>query len=90
MLKALALILTPVLEPQLSRRCYHLKGHGGAKAAVREVAAQLPSHQFVFRTDVESYYASIDHESALPTPGAAHPREAGAPIALALSAPHGL
>ena len=26
------------------------------------MAAQLPSHQFVFRTDVESYYASIDHE----------------------------
>jgi len=54
--------LGAVLEPQLSWRCYHLKGHGGAKAAVREVTAQLPSHQFVFRTDVESYYASIDHE----------------------------
>ena len=40
----------------------HLAGHGGAKAAVRAVAENLASHTFVFRTDVKSYYASIDHD----------------------------
>jgi Retron-type reverse transcriptase len=34
---------------------------GGAKAAVRQVLAQLPQHRFVLKTDVKSYYASIDH-----------------------------
>ena len=33
----------------------------GAKAAVRHICCQLPENQFVFRSDVKSYYASIDH-----------------------------
>ncbi|QDU10182.1 reverse transcriptase/maturase family protein [Gimesia aquarii] len=45
-----------------NRSCYHLAGHGGAKRAVRDVAVQVKSSSFVFRTDVKSYYASIDHE----------------------------
>jgi RNA-directed DNA polymerase len=39
----------------------HVKGHGGAKAPVRQVLAQLPQQRFVLKTDVKSYYASIDH-----------------------------
>ncbi len=31
------------------------------KGAVREVLSELPANQFVFRTDVKSYYASISH-----------------------------
>ncbi len=31
------------------------------QAQLRAVAQQLPAHRFVFRTDVKSYYASIDH-----------------------------
>jgi hypothetical protein len=58
-LKALAGVLGELLP--ISRRCVHVKGHGGAKAAVRRVVRQLPSAQFVFKTDVASYYASIDH-----------------------------
>ena len=58
-LKAVALVLGARLP--LSRRCVHVKGHGGAKAAVRQVLAQLPQHRFVLKTDVKSYYASIDH-----------------------------
>jgi len=34
----------------------------GARAAVRAVAANLAGNTFVFRTDVKSYYASIDHD----------------------------
>ena len=51
--------------PSRAPRCFHLAGRGGAKAAVREVAAALPDNRFVFRTDVKSYYASIDHECLL-------------------------
>ena len=56
-LKALAL----VLAKHLPARCTHLKGHGGAKFAVREVRDHLAANRFVLRTDVKSYYASIDH-----------------------------
>ena len=59
-LKAIAIVLNRRLE--FSKRCYHLKGHGGAKAAVCDVVDNLPGNPFVFRTDVRSYYASIDHD----------------------------
>jgi len=48
------------------KSCYHVPGKDGeekrgAKAAVRHICTRLPSDQFVFRSDVKSYYASIDH-----------------------------
>ena len=49
----------------LSKRCAHLKGHGGAKAAVQAVRERLGENRFVLKTDVRSYYASIDHELLL-------------------------
>ena len=58
-LKALALVLAKYLP--VSRRCTHLKGHGGAKYAAREVRDHLAANRFALRTDVKSYYASIDH-----------------------------
>jgi hypothetical protein len=64
-LKAVAIVLTPLLQPHLSSRCFHLAGTGGGKAAVREVAAHLEENTFVFRTDVKGYYASINHEILL-------------------------
>jgi hypothetical protein len=64
-LKALAIVLTGRLAPHLSPRCTHLAGHGGSKAAVRAVAENLAANTFVLRTDVKSYYASIDHEILL-------------------------
>ena len=62
-LKALALVLGERLP--VSRRCVHVKGHGGAKAAVRQVLRRLPEARFVLKTDVASYYASIDHVKLL-------------------------
>lgn len=59
-LKAMAIVLGRYLK--LSQHCCHLKGHGGAKRAVRVVVENLTEQQFVFRTDVKSYYASIRHE----------------------------
>ena len=62
-LKALSLLLPTVLP--LSKRCAHLKGHGGAKYAVRQVVAHLPGYRYVLKTDVQQYYASIDHHLLL-------------------------
>jgi len=62
-MKALTLVLQPGLP--LSVRCTHMKGHGGLKGTVRQVRGQLGSHPFVFKTDVQSYYASIDHHRLL-------------------------
>ena len=59
-LKAVALVLSRRLS--FSRNCTHLKGNGGGKAAVRRVWRHLKQHRFVIRTDVRSYYASIDHQ----------------------------
>jgi hypothetical protein len=58
-LKALTIVLAKHLP--ISSRCTHVKGHGGAKAAVRQVMARLTKNSFVLRTDVKAYYASIDH-----------------------------
>jgi RNA-directed DNA polymerase len=58
-LKALALVLGDHLP--VSRCCTHIKGNGGAKYAVRQVREHLPANRYVLRTDVKSYYASIDH-----------------------------
>ena len=57
-LKTLALVLEGVLP--VSRRCTHVRGHGGAKAAVRRAAVRLRRLPFVICTDVRGYYANID------------------------------
>jgi RNA-directed DNA polymerase len=62
-MKMLALTLPQYLP--LSSHCMHLKGYGGSKDAVRMVMARLPHIPFVFKTDVQSYYASIDHQLLL-------------------------
>ncbi len=61
-LKAMSIVLGEHLKPVLSHNCYHLKGHGGAKAAVRATARRLKKGQHIMKSDVKSYYASIDHE----------------------------
>ncbi len=58
-LKALSLVLVKHLP--ISKNCAHIRGHGGAKGAVRQVLRHLPQHRFVLKTDVKSYYSSIDH-----------------------------
>ncbi len=62
-LKAITIALQLVLP--VSHRCTHVKGHGGAKAAVRRVVKRLGTNHFVMRTDVKSFYASIDHHLLL-------------------------
>ena len=70
-LKLLSLVLSRYLPS--SKRCTHLKGHGGIKRTVTEIHRNLEdglegkvnNHTFVFRTDAKSYYESINHEILL-------------------------
>jgi RNA-directed DNA polymerase len=62
-LKALSLVLIAVLP--VSPYCMHVEGHGSAKAAVRDIKANLAQNPFVLRTDGKSYYASIGHVAVM-------------------------
>ena len=64
-IKVLTGIIQERLKPFLLKTCYHLKGHGGLKCAVRDVMKQLPKYKFFCKTDVHSYYDSIDHYTLL-------------------------
>ncbi|MCF6442143.1 hypothetical protein L1077_22210 [Pseudoalteromonas luteoviolacea] len=64
-LKAMALVLSEYLSPKLSQDCYHIKGKGGSKAYVMTVKAETSQYRFVCRSDVNSYYASINHQILL-------------------------
>ena len=62
-IRAIAQILKPVFGEALSKNCMHLSGNGGSKAAVAQAQnyiRQQPDHQTI-KSDVKSYYASIDH-----------------------------
>ncbi len=61
-LKAMALVLGHHLASSLSPHCVHIKGHGGAKKAVKEAYLSLSPGSHVMKSDVQSYYASIDHK----------------------------
>ncbi len=60
-IKVLTGIIQEILKPFLLKTCYHLKGNRGLKGAVRDVMKQLPEYKFFCKTDVRSYYDSIDH-----------------------------
>lgn len=60
-MKAITQVLTNFLCPQLSDHCFHLVGHGGAKGCVREVDSRVEQYHYVCRSDVNSYYATINH-----------------------------
>jgi hypothetical protein len=49
-LKALTIVLAKHLP--ISTRCTHVKGHGGAKAAVRQVVRHLPQHRHLHHHDL--------------------------------------
>jgi hypothetical protein len=53
------------LNPFLSKTCYPLKGSGGLKGAVRDIAGLLPKYKFFCKTDVKSYCDSIDYFNLL-------------------------
>ena len=64
-IKALEMVLKKLLMPVISSRCYNAKGRGGIKEALRQVEANKPGYEFVLKTDVKNYYASIGHDVLL-------------------------
>ena len=60
-LKAMAIVLGNHLATVISPDCYHVSGHGGSKQAVKDVLEHLAIDSYVMKSDVKSYYATIDH-----------------------------
>lgn len=62
-LKAISLVLKDHLKHEFSSCCHHLEGRGGIKKAVRETRDYVQAHpqSWVMKTDVQGYYAYIDH-----------------------------
>jgi len=60
-LKAMAIVLGNHLASSLSPSFVHVTGNGATKKAVREVYHHLSPGSYVMKSDVKSYYASIDH-----------------------------
>ena len=53
------------LKSVLSSHCKHVKGCGGLKGAVRELARRAGSFRFVARFDIAAYYDSMQHETIM-------------------------
>lgn len=62
-LKILALAVSECLPDLMQNSeqtsCYHLKGSGGLKQAVRLTHEAATQHTYVFRTDIQGYYESV-------------------------------
>lgn len=65
-IKVLTGLIQEKMKPFPIYTCYHLKGHGGLKGAERNVMKQLPKHKYFCKTDVHSYYDSIDANGGRP------------------------
>jgi len=76
-IRALAQVLQPILQPRLSKHCTHIKGNGGLKQAVRDTQEYLNAHPdcFVMKSDVKGYYAHIDHAIVMEQLGYCLPNE---------------
>ena len=55
-------IIKPCFKHLISKRCMHLQGPGKIKTALRWIhnVMQAKEYRYVIRTDIKSYYASID------------------------------
>jgi len=66
-LKALSQIITPHVSQIVGLACCHLKDHGGLKGGVRQVKTNLKDYRYVLKSDVASFYDSMDHQIVLET-----------------------
>jgi RNA-directed DNA polymerase len=60
-LKVLTNVLTEAIKPHLSSCCKHLKGNSGTKKAVMLAKRLSSEYTFVLKSDVKSFYASMNH-----------------------------
>ncbi|MDD3265578.1 MAG: reverse transcriptase domain-containing protein [Burkholderiales bacterium] len=61
-IKAISLVLTEYLKPKLSKQCTHLSGNGGIQAAITSSRKFVQNNTFFFKTDIASFYSSINHD----------------------------
>jgi len=65
-LKALSKMIAKILEQnEIGKDCYHLKGMGGIKGALRKVRDEIAEYRYVVKSDVANFYASTNHEILL-------------------------
>jgi RNA-directed DNA polymerase len=66
-LKVMSLALSEYLHINhlISPQCYHVKHHGGLKAAVRDTKANLNQYRYIFKSDIKGFYEHIDHDILL-------------------------
>lgn len=57
--KAMSIVLSDIWADELSQHCYHLKGRGGGKKAVRLIHDSLEQYYYVLISDVKYYYATF-------------------------------
>lgn len=49
----------------LSKDCLHIRNHGGVKECLIRVNKAAQKYKYVYKTDIYSYYASINHDVLL-------------------------
>ena len=64
-LKLITQALEDQMQQNLSKSCYHTKGHGGLKKALIHTYQALESHQYFYRSDIKSYYESIRFDTLI-------------------------
>ena len=63
--KLLELQVRKTFYHHLSKRCIHLKGHGGMPIHLHALNKALQRYRYVYRTDIKSFYASIPHKQLM-------------------------
>lgn len=63
--KALSMVLAPVIKRSVGDKCYHLHGCGGLKGALQKAGAEISNYNYVIKSDVNDFYARIDHHMLL-------------------------
>lgn len=61
-LKVLTKIIEKIIMHKITRRCYHIRGNGGLKKAIMDILKNKSKYNHVIRTDIKSYYDSIDQQ----------------------------
>ncbi len=59
-LKLITQTLGQMMTDHILQTCYHVKNHGGLKKVVHHTYAALPEYEYVLRSDIKSYYDSIN------------------------------
>ncbi|WP_323739111.1 reverse transcriptase domain-containing protein [Candidatus Trichorickettsia mobilis] len=49
----------------VGNRCFHLKGNGGLKGAVRVAVTEIENYTYMIKSDVADFYSSTNHQILL-------------------------